>query len=339
MSPFSAFLTGLTVGGLSCLAVQGGLLLGLLARREEEGGRLSGWQRFILPTGAFLVAKIAAYTLLGFALGWIGEKVQLTSTARIVFQTIAGLFMIFTAIRLIVPHWLPWLTINPPASVRRFIRRSAKNEAIAAPAFLGFLMVLIPCGITQAMEVAAVASGSAWQGAAILFAFTLGTAPFFFLIGVLAKGTALFQKRLAYAAAAVVAFLGLYALNGVLVQIDSPYSFQNEVAAFRRVFWQGTTASVGSQAQAKANTNPVITVYPDGYQPNALTVPSGTPVRLTLRTSQNGGCTSVFRIPKLKIEKTLPVTGDTIVTATFPTPGKYTFSCGMGMFTGTVTAI
>ena len=47
------FLTGLTVGGLTCLAVQGGLLASVIAGREKErlgegGGRkrLGGGRRF-----------------------------------------------------------------------------------------------------------------------------------------------------------------------------------------------------------------------------------------------------------------------------------------------------
>jgi hypothetical protein len=34
---FLAFITGLTTGGLSCFAVQGGLLAGVLAEQKKEG--------------------------------------------------------------------------------------------------------------------------------------------------------------------------------------------------------------------------------------------------------------------------------------------------------------
>ncbi|MBI2984067.1 MAG: sulfite exporter TauE/SafE family protein [Candidatus Kerfeldbacteria bacterium] len=332
MTPLTAFLTGLSTGGLTCLAVQGGLLLGLLARRREEP-HLQRWQLLILPVTAFLVAKLIIHTVLGFGLGWLGDTIQLTTTVRIWLQTLAGLFMLVAGVRLIFPHWLPWLTIHPPASARRLIRRSAKSQLLIAPAILGLLTVLIPCGTTQAMEVAAIATASPWQGASVMLAFVLGTAPLFFTVGILAKGTALLQRRLAYAAAAVVVALGLYTLNGVLVMVDSPYSIQNEIAAFRALAY-GTT-----QTSTAGETSLTINVLNNGYEPNIVTVPAGQPVELSLVTNNNAGCTQLFRIPKLQIERSLPRTGTTLVSAIFPAPGEYTFSCGMGMFRGTIQAV
>ncbi len=151
MSPLVAFLTGLTTGGLTCLAIQGGLLLGLLAIRQKEDQVLSRWQRLILPVAAFLVAKLAIHTLLGFGLGSLGEKIQLSTTVRIWLQSFAALFIVIAGIRLLKPHWLPWLNVSPPAALRRLVRKSAKSQALLAPAMLGLLTIFIPCGTPQAM--------------------------------------------------------------------------------------------------------------------------------------------------------------------------------------------
>lgn len=336
MVPLTAFLTGLSTGGLSCLAVQGGLLLGLLARRREENSALSRWQLVLLPVAAFLIAKIAIHTLFGLGLGLVGERLQITATARIWLQSFAALFMVATGVRLIWPRLLPWLTFTPPASVRRLVRRNARSEAIIAPATLGLLTILIPCGTTIAMETAAVASGSVLKAAAIMFAFTLGTVPLFFLIGVLAKGTAILQRRLSYAAALLVIGVGLYSFNGVLVMTDSPFSLQNETAA-----WRNALGGQNSQATSgvAAATNPTITVLPNGYVPNVITVPAGQPVNIALKANGRLGCTSVFRIPKLNIQTQVDPQATTTVAATFPSPGAYTFSCGMGMYTGTINAV
>lgn len=331
MSPIAAFVTGLTTGGLTCLAVQGGLLLGLLARRDDSASHLPRWQWYVLPVAAFLTAKLAAHTLLGAGLGWLGDSIQLSQTARVWLQSLAGVFMVVTGIRLIVPQWLPWLAITPPAAVRRLIRSSAKSQLIFAPAVLGLLTLLIPCGTTQAMEVAAIAAGSAAQGAAVMFAFVLGTAPLFFLVGVLAKGTALIQRRLAFAAATVVIGLGLYTLNGVLVLTDSPWSFQNRLAAWRSL---STSAD-----QSAATDRPVIRVLNDGYEPSRVIVPASLPVKLELVTDRLYSCTSIFTIPKLGLTRSLPQTGRTVITTTFPAAGNYTFACGMGMYSGTIEAI
>lgn len=333
MTPWLALITGLTTGGLTCMAVQGGLLLGILAKRDSEPTTPgSSWSRLIAPVGAFLIAKIFVYTLLGLALGLLGAKLKLSTTVSVWLQSIAGAFIIITGLRIIWPGWLPWLAITPPASVRRYLRRQGKSDSWFAPAFLGLLTVLIPCGTTIAMETSAVATGNPWQAALILFAFTLGTAPLFFVFGVLAKRLAAVQQKLVWVTATIVLALGLSTVNGALVMVDSPYSFQNELAAARAVF--GLT----SESTAAA-TNITINVLADGYEPNAVTVPAGTPVRLALKAAARLGCTSIFRIPKLNVEEELIAGQTTTVVVTAPTPGRYTFTCGMGMYTGTIEAV
>lgn len=336
MTPLAAFLTGLTSGGLTCMAVQGGLLLGVLAQRSDEQGKRK-LASLLLPVTAFIIAKTIAYTLLGFGLGALGDRLQISTSVTIWIQTIAGLIIVITGIRILVPSWLPWMALTPPASVRRFIRRQTKHDTWVAPAVLGLLTILIPCGTTLAIETSAITTGSAIQGALLLLAFTLGTVPLFFIIGVLAKGVATFRRSIAWTAAAVVITLGLSTLNGVLVMIDSPYTVQNEMKAAAWLLTGEYKQPIDDLTAAETNVR--IEVRGTGYIPNSFTVPAGEPVTMTLATSGALGCTSVFRIPKLKIERTLQTEQNNVIVATFPTAGLYTFSCGMGMYTGTITAI
>ena len=190
---------------------------------------------------------------------------------------------------------------------------------MAAPALLGALTLLIPCGTTLAIEAAAITTGHPLQAATIMLAFTLGTAPLFLVLGILARGSAMLQRRLTYVAAAFVIGVGLYTFNGVLVLTDSPYSWQNEVAAFRQAVGASGTAADGQSQTADAN--PTIEVSATGYTPNAVTVPAGQPVTLTLNGKGNTGCTSVLRIPKLQIQKVLSPNSTDTITATFPQPG------------------
>lgn len=149
------FLTGLTTGGISCLAVQGGLLVSLIANlKAKQGGNrrldLLDW----LPVLMFLLSKAIAYTVLGFLLGLFGSKISLNETAAAVFQIFTALFMFGTAMNLLNAHPLfRYLTITPPRFVRRLLKNSGKGEALFTPLILGALTVLIPCGVTQAMEV------------------------------------------------------------------------------------------------------------------------------------------------------------------------------------------
>ena len=81
MSPiWFAFLTGLTTGGISCLAVQGGLLASAVSENNEhEGDTGSGGLAKNLPkVGMFVGAKLFAYTLLGFLLGLVGSTLGLS---------------------------------------------------------------------------------------------------------------------------------------------------------------------------------------------------------------------------------------------------------------------
>ncbi|EKD62846.1 MAG: hypothetical protein ACD_52C00036G0001, partial [uncultured bacterium] len=60
------FITGLTTGGLSCLAIQGGLLTTTIENQNETDSKK--------VVGVFVAAKIIAYTLLGAFLGLVGKS-------------------------------------------------------------------------------------------------------------------------------------------------------------------------------------------------------------------------------------------------------------------------
>jgi heme/copper-type cytochrome/quinol oxidase subunit 2 len=165
-------------------------------------------------------------------------------------------------------------------------------------------------------------------------AFIIGTMPLFLLIGVLAKGTILFQKKLAYVAAALVIGLGFYAINGALVYAGSPYTVQNIVASADHVLFGTSNTSTD-----KADANPTIEVLANGYSPDEITVPAAQPVTITLTAKGRLGCTSIFRIPQLNIEESVQPDGPTMISVQFPEPGTYTFTCGMGMYSGTIQAI
>jgi len=164
------FATGLTTGGLSCLAVQGGMLASSLVGKTEENitdklkasGQAFRQPRLATPIILFLGSKPVAYTMLGLALGWLGSVLQLTPLMRAFLQIAIGIFMVGTALRLLNVHpFFRHFAIEPPKAVTRYIRRKTKNsnDNWLAPTFLGALTVLIPCGITQAMMALAIASG------------------------------------------------------------------------------------------------------------------------------------------------------------------------------------
>jgi sulfite exporter TauE/SafE len=302
----------------------------IVQQHADDESTLPQWQRILLPVSGFLLAKLVAYLVVGAVLGLLGQTIALSASLQATLQGVAALIMILTGIRIFRPHWMPWLMIHPPAAVRRYIRMSAKSELVVAPMILGTLTIFIPCGTTVAIEAAALATGSPLHGAFLLGAFIIGTMPMFFLVGMLAKGSTLLQHRLSYLTAIIIIGTGLYSLNAALNLIDAPFST-------RKIF--NRLSESQRPVDTTLTTQPVIEVLYNGYRPRLITVPVGKPISLQLKASEELSCTNIFLVPKLGIQRQLTAGSTTNLLVTFPTAGDYTFTCGMGMFTGTIRAI
>ena len=322
-----AFITGLTTGGLSCLAVQGGLLASSIAHEVEQSVRDTDARhpRAARPIVLFLAAKLVAYTVLGLFLGLLGSVLQLSATTRALLQAAVGVFMVGTALRMFNVHPIfRYFALEPPSFVTRYIRRKAKGDASAVtPIFLGALTVLIPCGVTQAMMAVAMGTGSAVAGATTMFAFILGTSPVFFVVAYLATrlGSRLEAGFMRFAAI-VVLVLGLVAIDAGLTLAGWPYSVSNlRLAATggagvtTAAAAPGPTLSASAQnatlppdsptsaagayvgplspqATADASTANVLTinVVNSGYQPNVLHAKAGEAIKMALVTKNTRGC-------------------------------------------------
>src|SRR5581483_357219 len=155
---WTIFLTGLFVGGLTCMAVQGGLLAATIAQREEERLKEDAKNGAIFPIVAFIVAKLVAYTVIGFLLGLLGSAFQLSLSVRTILQFAVVIFMVGTALNILEVHPIfRYFVIQPPRFLTRLVRNQSKSKNIFAPALLGAFTVFIPCGTTQAMLALAIA--------------------------------------------------------------------------------------------------------------------------------------------------------------------------------------
>jgi uncharacterized protein len=348
-----AFVTGLTTGGLSCLAVQGGLLAGTLAHQIEQDytqqavkakpSKKNKTQTPVhsnsaIPILLFLGAKVIAYTLLGALLGLLGSYLSLSPTTRAILMIAIGVFMVGNALRMFNVHPIfRYFSFEPPKFMTRYIRRTAKGSDNLTPLFLGFLTVFIPCGVTQAMMAAALGTGSAVMGAALMFAFTLGTSPVFFVIAYLATelGSRM-EKYFMRFVAVVVLVLGLVTVNGGLNILGSPLSAQNIA---RGLFPSGeaSASQTESTSPVAANGELLLQVENDGYFPQTLRAPAGQSVTLNLVTNKTYSCSRDFVIPALDFYQLLPDTGNVQVSIPAQTKGsKLYFTCSMGMYTGQI---
>ena len=340
-----AFVTGLTTGGLSCLAVQGGLLASSLAHQIEQdyvAGQAakkaaSPRTNSALPILLFLISKIAAYTLLGALLGILGSYLTLSPLTRAMLMILIGIFMIGNALRMFNVHPIfRYFSIEPPSSIKRYIRKTAKGTDTATPVFLGALTVLIPCGVTQDMMATALGTGSAGMGAALMFAFTLGTSPVFFIVAYLTTelGSKL-EKFFMRFVAVVVLILGFVTLDGGLNLMGSPLSFQNLTRNLLPSENNSTTQAVSSLPAAEGEI--VLEVQNSGYFPTTLKAPAGKELTLNLITDQTYSCARDFVIPSLDYYQLLPETGTTQVNIPAQEQGSTLFfTCSMGMYTGQI---
>ena len=258
MSLWAVLLSGLVAGGVSCAAVQGGLLAGIVARRPSApksarelvgagrpaggvslttgSGRTgfvdvaitnpaAGWGRDAAPVMFFLAGKLTSHVLVGAALGALGASFQFGVRARGLLQVVAGLVLLLFALDLLGVRSARRFMPAAPASWARLARRSARLDSALAPGLLGLATVLVPCGVTLSMEFLAVASGSPLRGAATMGTFVVGTIPLFAAIGVLARRSgrasgALWQR----ATGVVVLISGILSLNAGLVLLDSRWA-------------------------------------------------------------------------------------------------------------------
>jgi len=306
-----AFITGLTTGGVSCFAVQGGLLASALTSSRKKGILI------------FLAAKLLAYTLLGLLLGFLGSAIHITPKFQGWLQLAVGVYLLLTAARLANLHpAFRRFVIQPPKSFLKLLKKKAAVQSALTPALLGFLTIFIPCGITQAMLLLAVATGNPLWGAGIMFFFVLGTSPVFFLIG-LAATKLLEQKAFSILAAVVIAVMGIAAINSGQLLRGSVHTLQN--------YW---LVLKGETAPEKTGSVVNIKVTDRGYQADVNTLKRGKPIKLILNSQNVRSCARAFTIPDLNLFKILPQNGTTVIEFTPAKIGKMVYTCSMGMYSG-----
>ncbi|MEN8253025.1 MAG: sulfite exporter TauE/SafE family protein [Patescibacteria group bacterium] len=345
------FITGLTTGGLSCLAMQGGLLASIIANQKDtEFESKSNKKNFKLksfdeldwmPVGMFLVAKLFSHLVLGFLLGALGSVITLSLGMRLSFQIFAAFFMFATAMNLLDVHpAFRFVSFQPPKFLQKIIRNSSKSKALFAPAILGLLTVFIPCGVTQAMEVLAINTGSPVQGAAIMFAFMLGTTPFFAIVGVAtAKLSEAWHEKFSKVAAYALVAMAIYSVNGVALVMGSPITLQRVVRPVTWFFSKERFANSTAATVTNGVQRVTINVEQRGYSPNYFQVQRGVPVELTLNTSGVYSCATDFTFREFGIYKQLKPSGLETFTFTPTKKGRFTFACSMGMYSGVMEVL
>ncbi|MGH9264937.1 MAG: sulfite exporter TauE/SafE family protein [Acidimicrobiales bacterium] len=398
MNIWSVFVTGLFAGGASCAAVQGGLLAGAVARRqaarpaasdddaedapaeaEEEataGGGGAGVSVLTkpkpatrladdaAPVGAFLAGKLVSHTLFGALLGLFGAALQPNFRVRAYMQIAAGVVMILMALNLLGLFGKRSFLLTPPESFTRLVRRSARAESAFTPAVIGFLTVLVPCGVTLSVEFLVIANGSAVSGAAAMAAFVIGTSPLFAAIGyAVRRAGSVLHGHLNKLAAIAVAVAGVLSINSGLVLSGSGVTLQRVAPGIAKavppVLGGGAAATEGLSGKPSDSSQPVATATvgaegiqvvevtvtygePEGggapFSPSIVQARAGVPTVLKFMPSGDLGCAGVVVLPRRGIEKGLRSGTETVIELGV-LDGDVGYSCGTGMYGGTIKVV
>lgn len=181
VTPITSFIIGLIASVSSCLAVVGGLVLSLSATVSQD--KISD----VKPMMLFHGGRLVSFAVLGGVLGAIGSAIGISFTFTAILGIIASVVMIVLGLNLVGVFEKNIIALPP--NVFNFFRR-VEHKTIA-PFLVGVGTFFLPCGFTQAMQVAALSSGSFVYGLLIMGAFALGTLP---MLALLSFGSASFAQ-------------------------------------------------------------------------------------------------------------------------------------------------
>lgn len=181
VTPVTSFIIGLVASVSSCLAVVGGLVLSLSATVSQD--KISD----VKPMLLFHSSRLVSFAVLGGVLGAIGGAIGISFTVTALLGILAAIVMIVLGLNLVGVFERNVVAL--PSGMFSFFRK-VEHKTIA-PLLVGFGTFFLPCGFTQAMQVAALSSGSFWSGLLIMGAFALGTLP---VLAFLSFGSASFAQ-------------------------------------------------------------------------------------------------------------------------------------------------
>lgn len=322
----SVLLLGLAAGVSTCMALVGGLVLGIAARFAERHPEASPRRR-LEPQIYFNLGRIVGFALLGALIGYAGSWLTLSSFVLASLTLCVALVMLLVGLQLleISPRLSGWRLSLPKGLARMLGIETHVSRAYSRrrTALLGLSTFFLPCGFTQAVQLYAVSQGSAWLGAVLLGAFALGTTPGLLLVGSAASVARGNLGRYFFR------FAGLIVVGLALWNIVNAHN----------IFSLGTESDVAVTVDAET---PVRTIHmkqtATGYSPEKLVVHKGERVRWIIDSEDSYTCAVSFVAPKIGVRETLKP-GENVIEFTATETGEIPFSCSMGMYRGAIEVV
>ena len=96
---------------------------------------------------------------------------------------------------------------------------------------------------------------------------------------------------------------------------------------------------VASAVSSSGGLQEVDITVKGGYSPDVIEVKRGKPVRLNFYRDEENSCSEELLLPDFNIRRELPAFKTTLIELLPQQPGRFNFTCGMGMLRGTLVVI
>lgn len=319
----AVFVIGLIASVSSCTAVVGGLVVAVSSQVAQVQKGISVKLK-MKPHLYFNMGRLLGFAFFGAIIGMVGSAIDLSPRLNGFFVLTIAVFMILIGAHLL--EIIPSNVLKTPKWLSHRIHDLATSKNPKAPVLLGALTFFLPCGFTQSMQLYALSLQSPFQASLVMTVFAVGTLPALLGVGSFTSfASGSFLKRFTKVAGAFVLVLGISnTANGATLLGFSPGSS----------FAKADTANAPMVVDGKQYIQMEITDRLQ-YAPNVLTVQRGIPVEWQIYGADFLGCANSLVSRGLGINTYLRP-GMNTVRFTPETAGRYTFSCSMGMFRGTM---
>ena len=312
-----------------CVGMCGPLIVGYTAK-QAVGGHKSYGSHLLYGLG-----KTLSYTAIGGLFGTFGSVIAFTPYTQGMVGLAAGLFLILFGLHMLnVFPALRHFQFKTPKLLLRFVGKEVRKDH--NPFVIGLLNgLMIICGPLQAMYVMAAGTGSAAEGAALMFFFGVGTLPLMLGFGFLTSLLSInLTPKLLKASGVIVIVLGSVMLNRGLAISGTCADFNTLVA--RASQYLSPVAAVTPSCDPDQTIT--MDVLKSGFSPHQFTLRKGVPVKWVITAKELTECNRGIVVPQYDL-KIMLQPGAQTVEFTPKETGVIPWSCWMGMIPGSFIVV
>ncbi len=314
------FLIGLMTS-FHCVGMCGGLII------SYSANNIKNKQNNINDHFKYNFGRFLSYTIIGGILGGIGSFFGINPNFSGSMLLMAGILMFSMGLSFLTNYPIfKIIKLKTPQFIAKYLYSQKHSQKPKAPLIIGLLNGFMPCGPLQAMELYALSTGNAYQGALVMAVYSLGTIPMMFGFGtIISKLSQNIIHKIIKFSGVLIIILGLIMFNRGLINFGLGINFKSVQESNTK-----TEKNLNQPNFQEIKMN--LGYY--GYEPNTLYIKQGIPVRWVINVTTMSGCTNAIMIESLGIEKNL-IKGKNIIEFMPPkNVNEIEFSCWMRMVWG-----